>query len=368
MMLRSSSTPVLGSLLSSFSETPNNSNPFNSEVPNANPHNYGKICYKHIHAAAGHQNFTKSLYNSSPISPSISELSGNNHTGGFRRAQSEGNLEGLVRASSDVDDEFNFSIPTKKFARRPPHCSTLEAIPSFSFRNSGNRNEDEDNEEEELSLLRENGLAYDSVGKENLYNLKGDKTYASAYKNSAGVEEEIYLARGLGVTDFHSVDIGGHISGGRGGGGGGGQDYRPVALGGDSGGDSNGLIMEEHYKRMLEENPSNPLCLRNYAQFLHQTKKDPRRAEEYYSRAILADPQDGEVLSNYAKLVWELHRDKDRAKHYFERAVRAAAQDSHVQAAYASFLWETDGEDEEEDDQSLKTQPMLAVIEEGIIA
>ncbi|CDP03795.1 unnamed protein product [Coffea canephora] len=363
MLLRSSSTPVLGSLLSSLSETPNNNNQPNCEVPNANPHPYGKICCKHYHAAAGPQNFTKSLYNSSPVSPSIS---GNIHTGGFRRAQSEGNLEGLVRASSDSDDGLNLSIPTKKFSRRPPHCSILEAIPSFSFQNPRNRNEDQGSEEEEESLHGENGLVHNSVAKENPYNLKGDRTYASAYKNSAGVGEEMHLARGLGVTDFHFADVGGHI---RGGSGGGGRDYRPVALGGDGGGDSNGLIMEEHYKRMLEENPSNPLCLRNYAQFLHQTKKDPRRAEEYYSRAILADPEDGEVLSNYAKLVWELYRDKDRAKHYFERAVRAAAQDSHVQAAYASFLWETDEEVEEEDDRSLKTpQPMLALIKEEITA
>lgn len=278
MLLRSSSTPVLGSLLSSFSETPNN-NYSNSDVPNTNLHNYGKIFHnKHNHAAAGPQNLTRSLYNSSPISPSISELSGNNYTRGFRRAQSEGNLEGLVSASANLDDEFSFSIPTKKFSRRPPHCSTLEAIPSFSYHNSRNRNEDEDSEEEEEDekeeerLAKENGSVYDSVGKENFYYLKGDRKYARGYENNVGVEKEMYLARGLGIADLNFADIGGHITGGsRGGGGGGGQDYIPVALGGD-GGDNNGLIMEDHYKRMLEEDPSNPLWLRNYAHFLHQVR------------------------------------------------------------------------------------------------
>ncbi|KAL7212744.1 hypothetical protein ACSBR2_015428 [Camellia fascicularis] len=64
---------------------------------------------------------------------------------------------------------------------------------------------------------------------------------------------------------------------------------------------------------MVEENPSNPLFLRNYAQFLYQSKRDLQGAEQYYSRAVLADPADGEIISQYAKLVWELHHDQDKA-------------------------------------------------------
>ncbi|KAL3531188.1 hypothetical protein ACH5RR_010510 [Cinchona calisaya] len=355
MILRSSSTPVLGSLLSSFSETPNNNNNHsNSEVSNSIPHNYSKLCYnKHV----GSQNFTSSLYHSSPISPSVSELSGNTPTRGFRRAQSEGNLEGLVGGSSK-DDEFSFSNPSKKFARRPPHCSTLEAIPSFSFHSSRNHNEDKDQDsEEDEDEEIEKGM----MAKEKAF------LYDSGYGKNVGFEEggkieEMYLARGLGMADFNFVNIGGH---GGGGGGRGGQDYRPVGFDGDGDGDSHGLLMEEHYKKMLEENPCNPLYLRNYAQFLHQTKRDPQSAEEYYSRAILADPTDGEVLCQYGKLVWELYHDKDRANDYFQRAVRAAGEDSHVQAAYASFLWETDDEDE---DLSPETRPPQTLIKEGVIA
>ncbi|KAL7243439.1 hypothetical protein ACSBR1_015768 [Camellia fascicularis] len=91
---------------------------------------------------------------------------------------------------------------------------------------------------------------------------------------------------------------------------------------------------EDYYKRMVEENPSNPLFLRNYAQFLYQSKRDLQGAEQYYSRAVLADPADGEIISQYAKLVWELHHDQDKA--------------IHVLAAYANFLWQTE-EDKEED-------------------
>ncbi|KAM7260467.1 hypothetical protein ACFE04_016208 [Oxalis oulophora] len=107
--------------------------------------------------------------------------------------------------------------------------------------------------------------------------------------------------------------------------------------------------VEDHYKRMIEENPGNAMVLRNYAQFLHESKGDLGGAEEFYSRAIIADPLDGEVKSQYARLVWELHRDHDKALSYFEQAAQASPGNSTVLAAYASFLWETEEDDEEED-------------------
>ncbi|CAI9776035.1 unnamed protein product [Fraxinus pennsylvanica] len=104
---------------------------------------------------------------------------------------------------------------------------------------------------------------------------------------------------------------------------------------------------ENYYKRMIREDPSNPLFLRNYAQAL-QSKGDFLGAEEYYSRAILRDPEDGQALLQYAKLMWELYRDQDRASTYFERAAQAAPEDSNVLAAYASFLWEIDDSEDED--------------------
>ncbi|KAJ6897649.1 hypothetical protein NC652_024447 [Populus alba x Populus x berolinensis] len=107
---------------------------------------------------------------------------------------------------------------------------------------------------------------------------------------------------------------------------------------------------EEYCRRMVEENPCNSLVLKNYAEFLYQSKRDLEGAEEYYSRAILADPSDGETLSQYAKLVWELYHDHDKALSFFEQAAQATPSDSNVLAAYASFLWET--EENEEDSTS----------------
>lgn len=115
--------------------------------------------------------------------------------------------------------------------------------------------------------------------------------------------------------------------------------------------DSNeGGNAEEYCRRMVEENPCNSLVLKNYAEFLYQSKRDLEGAEEYYSRAILADPSDGEILSQYAKLVWELYHDHDKALSFYEEAVQATPSDSNVLAAYASFLWET--EENEEDSTS----------------
>ncbi|XP_062226141.1 uncharacterized protein LOC133924563 [Phragmites australis] len=103
--------------------------------------------------------------------------------------------------------------------------------------------------------------------------------------------------------------------------------------------------LDAQYKSLVDEQPGNALFLRNYAQFLHEAKGDPRRAEEYYSRAMLADPSDGETMSQYAKLVWEVHHDPERSLSYFQKSVQAAPQNSHVLAAYASFLWEQDDDD-----------------------
>ncbi|GAV62211.1 TPR_11 domain-containing protein [Cephalotus follicularis] len=116
--------------------------------------------------------------------------------------------------------------------------------------------------------------------------------------------------------------------------------------------------VEEYYRKKIEENPSNALFLRNYAQFLHKSMGDLQGAEEYYLRAILCDSRDGEMISQYAKLVWELHHDHDRALSYYEQAVQATPEDSNVLGAYACFLWET----EDEEDNAMPYQLQMPVL------
>ncbi|XP_061987973.1 uncharacterized protein LOC133706451 [Rosa rugosa] len=118
--------------------------------------------------------------------------------------------------------------------------------------------------------------------------------------------------------------------------------------------------MVEYYQEMLKSNPSDPLLLRNYGQFLHEVEKDMVRAEECYCRAILASPGDGELLSLYAKLIWESQRDKDRANSYFNQAVSASPNNCMVLGSFASFMWEV--EEDEEDDEEINSNSTTAQV------
>lgn len=240
----------------------------------------------------------------------------------------------------------------------------LETIPSFSYSTLRGRYEDEDEEDEDQSdvqdeeeraeleenVAAENGHFGLSNKMENMVLTEEvrvmDRIWSVNFEGKREwISEEMHLARGPGIDYGSNGNGGGGGYGGRSGGGSG-DEFD------SGGGDMHGT--EEYYKKMVQENPGNPLFLRNYAQFLYQTKRDLQGAEEYYSRAILADPKDGEILSQYGKLVWELHQDQDRASSYFERGVQASPEDCHVHAAYASFLWETEDDD---DDVECKVPP-----------
>ncbi|KAJ4728332.1 Tetratricopeptide repeat (TPR)-like superfamily protein [Melia azedarach] len=355
MLLRSSSTPVLGSLLSSISESPNNNSshhesPLKHHLPPPSPiHHCSSGSGSGSKLSCGSFNLPTVSCNSSPISPSIADFSAGSHKG-IRRAQSEGNLQGLAYASCKEEDFYNANQPSKKSSGRNK-CLMLETIPSFSYCTlKGRREEDEEesdleDEEDIQDYFEENGEEEDCLEENNEESLQSclknekmsmllieemqrlDNMWKVDLEGFAG--QEMYLAKGLGI-------------GGRGGSRGGGGEFNPA--GGDNGDKQE---IEEYYKKMVDENPGNPLFLRNYAHFLYKSKRDLERAEDYYSRAILADPGDGEVLSQYAMLIWELHRDEDRATSYFQRAVHASPEDSHVHAAYASFLWETEEDDDE---------------------
>ncbi|OEL27587.1 hypothetical protein BAE44_0011397 [Dichanthelium oligosanthes] len=158
-------------------------------------------------------------------------------------------------------------------------------------------------------------------------------------------EVPLFLARGLGIDRIAS----GFFTAGKTKGGAGAKTMEGV----EEVQDEKVAALDAQYKRMVDEQPGNALFLRNYAQFLHEVKGDPRRAEEYYSRAMLADPGDGEIMSQYAKLVWEVHRNQERCLGYFQKSVQAAPQNSHVLAAYASFLWEQDDDDLGEGEQGM---------------
>lgn len=264
------------------------------------------------------------------MSPSF----GNN---GIRRAQSEGNLDSLISSMhGSNDDEFSFFNAPKKHSSRL-HSTMLETIPSF--KSDGDQTSDDE------GLCEFSGFNVENK----VFSLNKQMGYGNlAIKDDIGESgSQMYLAKGLGVdAGFGCGD------------GGGGRNLSHVGRGeGGGGGDNHDT--EEHYRKMVVENPGNALFLGNYARYLYQSKQDLQGAEEYYSRAILVDPNDGEILSQYAKLLWELHHDEDRATSYFERAVQVASENSHVHAAYASFLWDIEGDEDEEEEGYYSNIPPL---------
>ncbi|KAJ8749066.1 hypothetical protein K2173_013673 [Erythroxylum novogranatense] len=376
MLLRSSSTPVLGSLLSSFAESPNNNVNYHHET------HYNNLKHQIFHHTSlnklprhqtGSLNLTTPVSSSSsPISPSFAEFSDHSHKG-FRRAQSEGNLEGLAYASCNHNPDFCSSSQSKKFSSyRPNKFAVLDTIPSFSSHNPKGPYEEDDDEketdiedqEEEEHLEEEEALAGGHLCSTNHMEnmvlteeiIVPDKTWNVDFRGESGlICEEMYLARGIGIEGGRNNGNGGNSSGGSSGRGGG-REFNSGGGDGDMGG------TEEYYKRMVQENPGNPLFLRNYAKYLYQTKQDLRGAEEYYSRAILADPKDGEILALYAQLVWELHHDQDRAASYFERAIQASPEDSHIHSAYASFLWDIEDDEDEQEVAPMVQTPLPLIL------
>lgn len=275
MLLRSSSTPILGSLLPSdtpnrhFETISNNSNHNNKHHASNSDHHHNKISFHH---GGGHSHFSSFPYNSCP---SLVDQETRN-LGGFRRAHSDGNLQGMLGAN-DMD-EFHSS----KHLPRKPHHSMLESIPSFSMYSlKYSENEDEDEEEDEdeqewvgeLSDLKRSitigdiingaGSGDFSFGQHMALIQKEQSRVLNELQSFSGDDEEglpksppMYLATGLGL----GVGFGGGEAGN-------GASFGLLEYGE---GDQNGSDIEEHYKKMVEQNPGNSLFLRNYAQFLYQ--------------------------------------------------------------------------------------------------
>ncbi|XP_022760370.1 uncharacterized protein LOC111306760 [Durio zibethinus] len=341
MLLRSSSAPVIGSLLFPFSDSPNKDLDTTYRLLHGN--HDGKV-YFH---GQENLNLTPFSHASSPLSHSISgfpqcnQESGSFRLKGLRRAKSEGSLERLDYSSCDIAQFVDSRTPKKSFYR--DHITMLHSVPSFSIFNEGLEDGQLGEEALERTVTIEEsidavGNADFSFGKKSMELIQEEgeeeEEISNRIQSSNNQEVELeppsppmYLATGLGIdgvgfgamadaVDFGSMDL-------------------------DEDGDP-----EEFHKRLVDEYPCHPLFLRNYAKFL-QSKGDLQGAEDYYHRATLADPEDGEILLQYAKIVWDWHKDKDRALSYFERAVQASPQDSNVLGAYASFLWEI-GDDGEE--------------------
>ena len=128
MLLRSSSAPVIGSLLFPFSDSPNKDL---------------DTTYRLLHGNHGQEklNLTPISHSSPPVSHSTSGFSEFNQEScsfrpkGFRRAKSEGSLERLDFGSCDIAQFLDSSTPKKSFYSHP--ITMLHSAPSFSIFNEG---------------------------------------------------------------------------------------------------------------------------------------------------------------------------------------------------------------------------------------
>ncbi|CAA7038059.1 unnamed protein product [Microthlaspi erraticum] len=99
------------------------------------------------------------------------------------------------------------------------------------------------------------------------------------------------------------------------------------------------------YQTGLSQEPSNPLLLANYAQFLYIVSNDYARAEEYFKRAVGVEPKDAEALNKYATFLWRARDDLWAAEETFLEAIDADPTNSYYAANYANFLWNTGGDE-----------------------
>lgn len=99
------------------------------------------------------------------------------------------------------------------------------------------------------------------------------------------------------------------------------------------------------YRGALAQDPSNPLLLTNFAQFLCLVARDYDRAEEYFKRAVGVEPADAEAYSRYANFLWVARKDLWGAEEAYLEAISADPTNSFYAANYAHFLWSTGGED-----------------------
>lgn len=94
------------------------------------------------------------------------------------------------------------------------------------------------------------------------------------------------------------------------------------------------------YQQEISMDPSNPLLLANYAQFLHVVRHDNSRAEKLYRRAVMVDMDvDGEVMARFASFLWVVKGDVAEADRVYKAAVEADPTNTYHAGCYAHFLW-----------------------------
>lgn len=86
---------------------------------------------------------------------------------------------------------------------------------------------------------------------------------------------------------------------------------------------------EAKFKEEVEQDPTDPVAVYNYANFL-QTIEDYDRAEEMYREAIALDPDNVDVINNLALLLHEQRQDFEGADKFYAQAVEVDPENVDV--------------------------------------
>ncbi|MED6199455.1 hypothetical protein PIB30_076121 [Stylosanthes scabra] len=242
----------------------------------------------------------------------------------------------------------NTSNPKKKCCMPPPHRSkVLRTQHSTKI-----KEREEAKDQEQKSCMEANkssvqGL-FSSTGLDN--KLVINHHYEGCGDHGDEGKQECLKLQTL-VMDGDGMGSNNNGSG-RGYGDGGGWEFFE-ANNNNNGGDNR---TDAYYQYMIEANPNDSLLLGNYAKFLKEVRGDYPKAKEYFERAILATPGgDGHILSLYADLIWQTEKNSDRAEGYFNQAINTSPEDCYVMASYAKFLWEAEDVDDDRNESDNRT-------------
>ncbi|KAL8162847.1 hypothetical protein V2J09_014336 [Rumex salicifolius] len=299
----------------------------------------------------------------------------NGKKGDFRRALSDSNLEDLASPggmSSTLSSSCSSFTPQFQRSQDGPRNNgkKLESAPSFGIYHSGDEFDIEEileeekkkskNVEEEIGLDRTLSIGELIESKDGEFSFgKTDMGLIVEEEGEGENEDEgfdpsasppMYLATGLGA-DF--IDNGGNLG---------------ISFEDDE-------DAEDYYTNMIEQFPSHPLLLRNYAEmlkashvlaawasFLWETATDSAESqyyaqskegansgtynkegssvEEHLRQLVEQNPSNAMFLGNYGQFLYETKGDLKGAEEYYSRAILADPGDGKILIQYANLVWE----------------------------
>ena len=92
------------------------------------------------------------------------------------------------------------------------------------------------------------------------------------------------------------------------------------------------------FQEGLKAHPASHELMGNYANFLHDIRKEYDKAESYYIKALELDPNDADYNGNYASFLHDIRKEYDKAESYYIKALELDPNSAIKNGNYAQFL------------------------------